>query len=252
VLKGLPSGFVTHTSGVSSFASFQGREVAVVGAGQSALEAAALLHESGARPQLLVREKEISWMNRISQTRSVWRRVRSPISGLGTGPKAWALTNFPGALHEIPASLRVRFVRSHLPPEGAWWLRERVENRVPVHLATTITESQEVGGRVALQLGGPSDAPLRRLVVDHVIAGSGYAIDIERIQFLDPELRRSVTCIERSPRLNGSFESSIPGLRFIGPASAMSFGPLFRFVIGADYTARVITAHLSLQKRLSA
>ncbi len=252
VLKSLPPERVTHTSGIASFAKFQGLEVAVVGAGQSALEAAALLYEAGAHPQLLIRENQISWMSRISQTRSVWRRVRSPISGLGTGPKAWALTHFPGMLHEAPSSFRVRFVKNHLPPEGAWWLRERVENRVPVHLATNIQQSQESGGRVALRVGRPGAEADRRLVVDHVIAGSGYAIDVARLEFLDPELRRSIKCIEQAPRLNQSFESSVTGLRFIGPTSAMSFGPLFRFVVGADYTARTIAAHLRMQRRLTA
>ena len=42
---------------------------------------------------------------------------------------------------------------------------------------------------------------------------------------------------------------SAPGLRFIGPSSAMSFGPLFRFVVGADYTARVVSSSLASRGR---
>jgi hypothetical protein len=30
-----------------------------------------------------------------------------------------------------------------------------------------------------------------------------------------------------------------------GPASAMNFGPLFRFVAGAEYSAPVVSAHLA-------
>jgi hypothetical protein len=41
------------------------------------------------------------------------------------------------------------------------------------------------------------------------------------------------------------FESSVPGLYFIGTASALSFGPAFRFVLGADFTARAITRQLA-------
>ena len=123
----------THTSRITSFAAFKGREVAVIGAGQSALEAAALLHEAGAEPQLLVRENLIRWHRKVPFKRSLWQRLRSPISGLGTGPKAWGLTHFPGAMHRVPAAWRTRFVKTHLPPEGAWWLRDRVEDRFPVH-----------------------------------------------------------------------------------------------------------------------
>ena len=143
---------VTHTSRITGFAEFKGRDVAVIGAGQSALEAAALLHEAGARPQLLVRKDAILWQTRVSKERSLWRRLRSPIAELGTGPKAWALTHFPGAMHRFPAAWRTRFVKSHLPAEGAWWLRERVENRVPVHFGTTVVEAREAASRVSLRL----------------------------------------------------------------------------------------------------
>ena len=222
---------------------FKSRDVAVIGAGQSALEAAALLHEAGARPQLLVREDSILWQTRVSQSRSVWRRLRSPISGLGTGPKAWGLTHFPGAMHRLPNAWRTRFVKNHLPPEGAWWLRDRVENRVPIHTGTMVVEAREAAGRVALRLHTAKDRSDRQLVVDHVIAGSGYDVDVERLDFLDPKLRRRIQRLERAPRLNATFETSVPGLRFIGPASAMSFGPLFRFVVGAEYTARIVSSH---------
>jgi FAD-dependent urate hydroxylase len=244
-LASLPAGLVTHTAKVTGFAAFKGREVAVIGGGQSALEAAALLHEAGARPILLVRKDSILWMDRVSQTRSLWRRLRSPISGLGTGPKAWALTNFPGALHRLPAAWRTSFVRSHLPPEGAWWLRERVENRMPIYCGTTVVEAREAAGRVALRLRAAKDGSERQLVVDHVIAGTGYDINVDGIGFLDPKLRGSIERLEGAPNLNATFESSVPGLRFIGPASAMSFGPLFRFVVGADYTARVVSSQLA-------
>ena len=84
-------------------------------------------------------------------------------------------------------------------------------------------------------------------MVDHVIAGSGYVIDVERLDFLHPKLRSAIQCLERAPRLNATFEASVPGLHVIGPASAMSFGPLFRFVVGAEYTARTVSAHLASQ-----
>ena len=36
--------------------------------------------------------------------------------------------------------------------------------------------------------------------------------------------------LESAPRLSSHFESSLPGLYFVGPVSAFSFGPLERFV----------------------
>ncbi len=152
LLASLPPDLVTHTSRIADFASFKGGDVAVIGAGQSALEAAALLNEAGARPQLLARAPSVLWNSRVSRSRSLWRRLRSPISGLGTGPKAWALTKFPGGMHHAPAAWRTRFVKTHLPAEGAWWLRDRVENRLPIHCGTTVIAAREAAGRVALRL----------------------------------------------------------------------------------------------------
>ena len=243
ILASLPSALAAHTSVVPEFRSFRGKSVAVVGGGQSALEAAALLHEAGARPQLLVRDDRILWMRRVSQDRGLWRRLRSPISDLGAGPKAWLLTRFPGATHRIPAIWRTRFVKRHLPPEGSWWLRERVERCVPIHFATAILDARETGGAGELRLGVKNGGD-RCIKVDRVIAGTGYEIDVSRLSILDPGLRRAIETRALAPKLNAKFEASVPGLRFIGPASAMSFGPLFRFVVGAEYTARTVSADL--------
>ncbi len=247
----LPTRLVTHTSQLTNFAIFKGSSVAVVGAGQSALEATALLHEAGARPELLVRESEVLWQTRTLKKRNLWRRLRSPISGLGSGPIAWALTHFPGAVHHAPEKWRTKFVRSHLPAEGAWWLRERVENRVPIHLNTSVVDAAGKSSRVELRLRDARAGSDRPLVVDHVVAGTGYHIDVQRIEFLDPELRCTIECIERAPKLNDVFETSVRGLYVVGPASSMSFGPLFRFVVGAEYTSRIVSNHLATQTRFA-
>jgi cation diffusion facilitator CzcD-associated flavoprotein CzcO len=60
-LAGLPSELVTHSSRHSSFEHFRNKDVAVIGAGQSALESAALLREAGARPSLVARCRDIAW-----------------------------------------------------------------------------------------------------------------------------------------------------------------------------------------------
>ena len=245
LLRSLPAGRVAHTSDITSFAAFRGRDVAVVGAGQSALEAAALLFEAGARPQLMVREDTILWQTRVSRERSLWRQVRSPIAGLGTGPKAWTLTRFPGAMHNLPDAWRTSFTRSHLPAEGAWWLRSRVENKFPVHLGATVVAALEAGSRAALRLRLAKDNSERELLFDHVVAGTGFDIDIERLAFIEGKLRGAIARLEHSPRLDASFQSSVPGLHFIGPTSEMSFGPLFRFVVGANYSAQVLSACLA-------
>ena len=244
VLASLPPTHVTHTAHVADFSAFAGQDVAVIGAGQSALEAAALLHEAGARPRLLVREQEIIWHTRLLHDRTLWRRLRSPVSKMGTGPTAWALSRFPGLPHRMPDAWRTQFVKTALPAQGAWWLRERVENVVPVDYRTTVAAAGLSGGRVALSLkiaGGGT----RQLDVDHVIAGTGYGVNVDRLEFIAPDLRAAIARTESAPLLNSVFESTVPGLHFVGPLSAMSFGPLFRFVVGAEFTAQTVSNHLA-------
>ena len=48
-ISGLPASACTHSSLLTDPAVFRGKEVVVVGAGQSALESAALLHETARR-----------------------------------------------------------------------------------------------------------------------------------------------------------------------------------------------------------
>jgi hypothetical protein len=49
------------------------------------------------------------------------------------------------------------------------------------------------------------------------------------------------------PELSRHFESSVHGLYITGLATTGSFGPLMRFVAGADFTARRIGRHLARQ-----
>ena len=82
------------------------------------------------------------------------------------------------------------------------------------------------------------------LVADHVIAGTGYRVAMRRLSFLDENLQRSLKCVEETPVLKTNFESSVPGLHFVGLASANSFGPLTRFAYGAGFTARRLSRSL--------
>jgi FAD-dependent urate hydroxylase len=151
-------------------------------------------------------------------------------------------------LHRLPAALRSRFVKNYLSPGGAWWLRERIEHLVPICAGAVIVSAGDVGRRVELHLS-LDDGRKRTLTVDHVIAGTGYNIDVDRLTFLDSQIRQAVRRTDGAPILNASFETSVAGLRIVGPASAPTFGPLFRFVAGSEYTARVISAHIAAAHR---
>jgi hypothetical protein len=52
-----------------------------------------------------------------------------------------------------------------------------------------------------------------------------------------------------APVLGAGFESSVPGLHFVGAFSAASFGPVMRFVSGTPFTGRALARHLAPTRR---
>jgi thioredoxin reductase len=245
-LSGLPPALASHTFFHSDYTRFAGREVAVLGAGASAIEAGALLHEAGARVQVLIRSNKAVFHGRMERDRPLLERMRHPSSVLGPGLKNWALEQFPLGVRLLPEAPRVRFVSRHLGPAAPWWIRDRFVGKVPLHPNTEVVASERLGERVRLTLleGGTRG---RTIDVDHVVAGTGYEFDLDRVSILDADLRKRVRRVERAPALSRHFESSVRGLYFIGPVSALSFGPLFRFVCGASHAAPTVARHVVTQ-----
>ncbi|MFD9376043.1 NAD(P)-binding domain-containing protein [Streptomyces sp. NPDC059999] len=239
VLRDLPPGHYSHSSGHRDLARFAGREVAVLGAGQAALETAALLAEAGARPCLVARRPRLNW-NTVPQPleRSPLRALRDPHSGLGTGWRSWVWSELPWAVRRLPAATRERIAATALGPAGAWWLRDRFEQRVPVLLGHHLHRAVEAGDHTRLQL---TSATGESVVLDtsHVIAATGFAPDLRRLELLDVGLRTALRTVGGggTPELSAGFESSWPGLFFAGLLTAPSFGPSMRFVHGAGFTA---------------
>jgi hypothetical protein len=84
---------------------------------------------------------------------------------------------------------------------------------------------------------------VRELLTDHVIAATGFKIDINRLGYIAPELRTEISLEGDAPALTSRFETSVPGLFIVGLPSAPTFGPVMRFVFGAKHVAAVITRH---------
>ena len=61
-LTSLPAHLVSHASAHRDLGTFAGKRVLVLGGGQSALESAALLHETGAVVEVLVRSPHVIWL----------------------------------------------------------------------------------------------------------------------------------------------------------------------------------------------
>ena len=110
--------------------------------------------------------------------------------------------------------------------------------------AVSIVAATAKAGTVRLQLRA-SNGDEREIETEHVVAGTGYEADVDRLPFLSPALAAEIRRVERAPALSRHFESSVPGLYFVGLAAAFSFGPLFRFVAGAEYATPTVARHLA-------
>lgn len=243
-LRGLPPEFVSHASHHEDMDAFRGRTVAVIGAGSSAIDIAALLHEAGAAVQLVSRRKGLPFHSPPEPRRSPIDRLRAPMTGIGPGWRSTFYTHAPSLFHALPPDLRMRIVSTWLGPAGGWYMRDRVVGRVRC-LEGYAPQSAEVSaGQVHLRLIR-QDGSQRVVSADHVIAATGYRVDVGAIGFLDESLRAQIAAENGLPILSRDFESSVPGLYVVGPAAAYSFGPMLRFVLGARYTARRLARHLA-------
>lgn len=130
-------------------------------------------------------------------------------------------------------------------------MKDRVVGRFPLHLGSVVEGVEAKGGDVQLRIRDRSGSR-STLGVDHVIAATGYKPVVRRLPFLDEALLEQMATLEQAPILNRHFECSVPGLFWVGLASANSFGPLTRFAFGAKFTARRLSRHLASSLRFEA
>ena len=248
-LSGLPSDLLSHSADHHTLARFHNKDVTVIGAGQSALETAALLAEQGASVRLLARKPSLAWNpHPRTGTRTMYQRLRYPQSNLGEGLSLWFYCTAPMLFRHFPQRLRMRRAFTTLGPAGAWWLKDRVLQRMPVLLSHSVVKAKTEGGRAVLEIMDDSGR-ISDLATDHVIAATGYRFELERLPFLSRRLKSEVRTIEGQPILSSSFESSVRGLYFTGLASASSFGPAMRFIAGTGYTAHSAARHIAARLR---
>jgi FAD-dependent urate hydroxylase len=239
-LAALPAELASHTIDHHDLTVFRGKSVAVVGGGQSAMETAALLNEAGADVHVVARRPQISWLTPNPAKVSRLGRARRPVNKLCEG---WhcAFWNSPPAFRRLPAEMRVRKAKSVLGPAGAWWLKDRVVGHVELLTGHELLAAHAQGSGVRLDLAGPIRTSLD---VDHVLAGTGFHIDINRLAFLERELQVRIDKLAGSPVLDRACESSVPGLFFMGAPAAVSNGPSMRFVAGTHTSAPWVARRL--------
>lgn len=216
--KNLPSHLVSHTSGYTHFDQFAGKSIAVIGSGQSAWEAAGLLHIAGAYVELIYRRESANYAGGPADEIAL-RELGDVFYNLTVEEKQEEWGQSPGSV--------------------AHFLRSYVEGKVHENGSTQVVAAKATeDNRIALTL---SSGETR--VYDHVLSASGFRIHVDKVPFLNEHARGNLVRddgYEAFPKLSETFESSISGLYFSGPLSSHSHGPTFRFILGLKKTASTI------------
>jgi hypothetical protein len=237
----VPPTLASHSSEHGDLGRFAGQRVVVVGGGQSALESATLLHESGAAVEVIVRAPRVRWL-RYGTRLHTWlhnqanplRRILYPPSDVGPPGLNW-IVDTPDLFRRLPFAVQSLVAPRAIRPAGAGWLRPRI-NGVRITTGRVITSANPFGQQVRLRLDDGTER-----CSDHVLLATGYHVDISRCAFLAPDLVRSLRLVDGYPDLTAGFEASLAGLHFLGASAARTFGPLMRFVAGTKYAASALT-----------
>jgi thioredoxin reductase len=243
-LSGLPAGLASHSAAHRDVARFKGQEVAVIGAGASAIDLAHLLHEEGAKVRIVARSSRVEY-NKIPDAadESLIGRTLRPASGIGRGWRSLFCAEAPLLFYRLPAALKRRAVDSHMHPAAGWFMREKVEGTIPMSLGRTLSKAGRQGNRVSLTLKDSAGRD-ESFIFDHVIAATGYKMDLRRIPFLEKSLIARAAQADGTPILSDSFETPVAGLYAVGPAALETFGPLMRFMVGAEFAAPRVAQRL--------
>jgi FAD-dependent urate hydroxylase len=225
----------THTCDHVDLAQFSGSRVAIVGAGQSALESAALLSELGADVEVLARAPGIRWLSDAAHDDPSRWNAPTDVGGFLTG---W-LAAVPDVFRRLPSRQQPRLAHRAIGPAGSGWLRPRLTAAVLSCGRSVLTAAVRNDG-VCLHL---NDGTTRN--VDHVLMATGYRVDVSRYDFLDPGLTADLAIAHGYPVLGKGMESSVPGLHFVGAPAAHSFGPIMRFVVGTAYSAPTVASGIA-------
>jgi FAD-dependent urate hydroxylase len=223
---------VTHSSDHKDLSRFKGKQIIVIGSGQSALDAARILKSFEAEVEIIGRQKEIRWVGQ-----NAWLHRLGPISwclysNFDVGPAAISrLVGFPNLFRRLPRSLQDPLSHRAIRPAGTGWQKPQLA-AVQMTLDRIVTSVAIHGDRVELKLNDSTERS-----ADHVIVATGYRADVSRYKFLDASVTQTLRTAAGSPVLTRGLESSVPGVHFAGKPAAWTFGPLLNFISGTHFAA---------------
>ncbi|QQK77790.1 NAD(P)-binding domain-containing protein [Salicibibacter cibarius] len=210
---------VTHSSDYTTFDEFVGQHVLVVGGGQSAWETAALLHQANAEVELVYRRSE-----RLKPQKNMNAKQQEISRRFYYFSKQYQ--------DKIKKELEKATVSDFLVPLVEGKVKQR-----PNTFITYVLKTHD--NKVHVKLNDQTS-----LIVDHVIAATGFRFSVNNISFLNSIHQNIAINDSGDPVLNEYFESTVPNLFFTGPAAATSHGPAYRFIAGLWATCDILIPYI--------
>lgn len=218
--------------------SQMGKRVAVIGAGQSAIESAALLGEAGFSVELIAKIPVLRWIGMHQRLHQLGLVSKMLYSKHDIGPIGISrLVAYPKLMYHIPIGVKDPIRERAVRAAGAPWLIPRLQG-VTITTSRSVVSAAEVDGELQLKL---DDGTERR--VDHVLLGTGYRVEISKYEFLCESLLKDIQQLDGYPDVAAGLSSSVPGLHFTGATAARKFGPLLYFVTGTDFASRELALY---------
>ena len=240
-----PRSLVSHSNDNPDRARFRGRRVGVIGSGQSAIETAALMNESGAEVEVIMRAARIRWLHgavRLRDQLGPVGKLMFPWTDVGSPPFNQLIAR-PTLFRTLPAAARVGIDRRTMRASVAGWLKPRIDG-VRLSTSRTVVGAELRHDQIGLVL---DDASVRTF--DHIVLATGFRINLARVPFLTRELLAAIRRTAGYPHLRYGFESSVNGLHFIGATAGYCFGSVTRFVAGTTYSAAALTSAICSSSR---
>jgi len=245
----VPRELAPHSSDLGEPAQFRGKRVAVLGRGQSALEDAALLHESGAHVEILTRAAGLEYLAYPWKTKLLRKLTPGPLTrfshmlipptDLGKFRTVRIIAD-PDKFRRLSPEAQTALAKVTTKPIGAYWLPTRLKD-VPVRAGVRVERVDVVADGLKLALSDGSTTS-----VDRVVLGTGYSVDVSKYDILDESLRRAIrTSDDGYPVLTTGLQTSVNGLYMAGVVGEKTLGPTLRFVTGTCNAAPRVAAAIS-------
>jgi hypothetical protein len=171
--------------------------------------------------------------------RSIFEKALAPNASIAPGWGNWILEHMPFLFYRFAQESKDKY-NSNYRSGATDWLRNRVIGKAKLREGQTVVTMQAVDGKAEVTIADGT-----KLRIDHVLQATGYKVDINKLTMIHPSLRAAIKADMSIPILSHSFETSVPGLYFVGLTSMRAFGPLFRFVAGCRAAARRVASSVA-------